>query len=330
LPIVRFSTDHLPEKDRLPYWREAFGRGVARLDIEPLSGDEPFHGQAVLTNLPDCRLMLRDSQPTHVQRTRRLIADGNDDIVLVFNLKGTGASEQCGREAVLAQGDAVLFSAAETGSTEASRCLNVCIPLRLLKSMVPTIEDQFGKRIPRDNPTLRLLTSYFETWHQGELAATPELGRAFAGHIHDLVALTLSASADVAEMAAHGGGRVARLALIQREIDKGFTDPRFSLPILASRAGVSARYVQMLLGQMNSSFVKEVNDRRLKRAFDLLLRSSPGARYVSLSDIALECGFTTMAHFHRMFRRQFGVTPGELRNGLTGQPDSQSVARSEA
>jgi AraC-like DNA-binding protein len=316
LSVLRFSTDHLPEKDRLPYWREAFGRGVAKLDIESLV-EGPFRGQAVLTNLPDCRLMLRDSQQTCARRTHRLIADGNDDIVLVFNLKGTGAAEQCGRKAMLAQGDAVLFSAAEAAFAQASRCLSVCIPLRLLKSMAPTIEDQFGKRIPRDNPTLRLLASYFETWHQGELAATPELGRAFAGHIHDLVALTLSASADVAEMAAHGGGRVARLALIQREIERGFADPRFSLPTLANRTGVSARYVQMLLGQVNSSFVKEVNDRRLKRAFDLLLRSPPG-RYLSLADIALECGFTTMAHFHRMFRRQYGVTPGELRNGLTG------------
>ena len=36
--ILRFSTDELPERDRLPIMREVHGRLCAKVDIEPASG----------------------------------------------------------------------------------------------------------------------------------------------------------------------------------------------------------------------------------------------------------------------------------------------------
>jgi hypothetical protein len=39
VPQVRFSTEDLGQRDRIPYWREVFGRKVAKPDIEPL-GDQ--------------------------------------------------------------------------------------------------------------------------------------------------------------------------------------------------------------------------------------------------------------------------------------------------
>jgi AraC family transcriptional regulator len=44
---------------------------------------------------------------------------------------------------------------------------------------------------------------------------------------------------------------------------------------------------------------------RLERARRLLER--PGA---ALSDVAVRAGFADQAHFTRLFKREFGVTPG--------------------
>jgi AraC family transcriptional regulator len=44
---------------------------------------------------------------------------------------------------------------------------------------------------------------------------------------------------------------------------------------------------------------------RLERARRLL-----DATDVALSDVALRAGFADQAHFTRLFKRQFGVTPG--------------------
>jgi hypothetical protein len=49
---LRFSADDLPERDRLPIWREAFGRAIVKMDTEPI-GDGPFRSRADIQMLPN-------------------------------------------------------------------------------------------------------------------------------------------------------------------------------------------------------------------------------------------------------------------------------------
>ena len=54
-----------------------------------------------------------------------------------------------------------------------------------------------------------------------------------------------------------------------------------------------------------------IQQRRLIRAFAVLC--APETRYRRILDVAVESGFASDATFVRAFRRQFGVTPGEVR-----------------
>jgi len=51
--------------------------------------------------------------------------------------------------------------------------------------------------------------------------------------------------------------------------------------------------------------------RRLRAAFDLLKR---GRR---VSDVCFDVGFKNVSHFSAIFKKKFGITPGEARKGLT-------------
>ncbi|MFY8105456.1 MAG: helix-turn-helix transcriptional regulator, partial [Elstera sp.] len=51
--------------------------------------------------------------------------------------------------------------------------------------------------------------------------------------------------------------------------------------------------------------------RRLERVQQILRTTDR-----SLSDVALECGFSDQPHLTRLFRQNFGVTPGEWRRRL--------------
>ena len=46
----------LPERERLPTWREQFYRALLRVDIEPKEG-LPFHAAAELRALPEQRVV---------------------------------------------------------------------------------------------------------------------------------------------------------------------------------------------------------------------------------------------------------------------------------
>ena len=50
-PVLRFSTDMFPERERIEAWRECFGRGILKLDIEPM-GNDAFHSDVTLRALP--------------------------------------------------------------------------------------------------------------------------------------------------------------------------------------------------------------------------------------------------------------------------------------
>ena len=51
---LSFSTRNLPEKERVPYWREVFGRHVIRVDFTPQS-DARFEADASLLSVPGLR-----------------------------------------------------------------------------------------------------------------------------------------------------------------------------------------------------------------------------------------------------------------------------------
>jgi len=141
--------------------------------------------------------------------------------------------------------------------------------------------------------------------------ASIDLRRVMAQHVTDLAVLAVGATQEVAAIADRRGLRAARLLAIRREIDRRFADPDFSLPVLASRLGITPRYVQTLFAENDASFVDEVIQRRLKRAHEML--SSPLYGGMTILELAHHCGFASVSNFHRVFRRVFGTTPSEVR-----------------
>jgi len=93
------------------------------------------------------------------------------------------------------------------------------------------------------------------------------------------------------------------LELIDARLDKGV-----SINELAREAGLSPSYFmrafRRAVGRPAHQYILTL---RLERAYRLLEQSG-----ASLSDIALRTGFSDQAHFTRLFKRQFGVTPGAI------------------
>ncbi|PKH24510.1 AraC family transcriptional regulator [Enterobacterales bacterium CwR94] len=95
------------------------------------------------------------------------------------------------------------------------------------------------------------------------------------------------------------------LAWIEAHLADGIT-----LKQLAEQAGLSEfHFARMFRQSMNSAPHQYVMQRRMTRA-DEMIRHSP----LSLTDIALACGFSSASHFSHRFKRHFGIAPSALRN----------------
>lgn len=89
--IVEFSTDFLPEEDRIAYWREHYGHVMLRVDLEPAK-DLAFQACMTSLSLPGLQLVEGSSSPARISRTGIYLADGNDDAVLAINRRGSRPS----------------------------------------------------------------------------------------------------------------------------------------------------------------------------------------------------------------------------------------------
>ncbi|WP_165855648.1 helix-turn-helix domain-containing protein [Marinobacter sp. JSM 1782161] len=163
--------------------------------------------------------------------------------------------------------------------------------------------------IPRDQAAYRVFTSMLESLsqHLDEIDAT--LLRPVEIAISEFLITTLIQQSKVQEF-----GSTAKMLHFRRicqHIDNHLSDPALSLGTVADQCHVSARYVQKLFETSGDSFVHYVRIRRLERCRCEL--GNPEYDHLSVSDICFRWGFNDAAHFSRVFRKAFGMTPREYR-----------------
>jgi AraC-like DNA-binding protein len=101
-------------------------------------------------------------------------------------------------------------------------------------------------------------------------------------------------------------------------------DTGLSLQMLAKESGYSrVHFVRMFRAATGHSPHNYLLRLRLDRARELLVSPT-----LSLTDIALECGFSSHSHLSRVFRQVLGATPSQYRRNLvTANPESINIAQ---
>jgi AraC-like DNA-binding protein len=281
--------------------------------LEPLEGG-PIKFAASLHAFDGLRVISTLTSGMAIRRTKPLLADGNDDLVLSINLSGVCLPSQVGRECRLDAGSAVLMSCADVGGfvrPHQARYLTLFVPRRRLSAMAVNPEDALARPIPADTEALRLLIDYVATGLGRQHLTSPELRQLFSTHVRDLVALAVGVTRDTGEVARGRGLRAARLSAIKGDIMSRLENDELCVADAAARLGVTPRCVQMLFESEGTTFTQYVLQQRLARAMQML--TDPHHRGRSISAIAFEVGFGNLSYFNRTFRRHFGITPSDAR-----------------
>jgi AraC-like DNA-binding protein len=95
------------------------------------------------------------------------------------------------------------------------------------------------------------------------------------------------------------------------EEDRLYLNPALNLEVVATHAGIPAKTISAVLNQHREiSFTEWVNGYRVKE-FKQRIREKEYLEQMTLSAIALECGFNSQATFQRIFKQSAGMTPSE-------------------
>lgn len=102
-----------------------------------------------------------------------------------------------------------------------------------------------------------------------------------------------------------------RLQDVLRFVEIHLSDPKLNAEMVAQACGISRRYLSHLLRQHGTSFPNLVWDWRLKTAHEWL--SSAECNDISIAEVAFRIGFKSPAHFSRLFKRVYKMSPREYR-----------------
>jgi AraC-like DNA-binding protein len=111
--------------------------------------------------------------------------------------------------------------------------------------------------------------------------------------------------------AGNGELRAARLSAIKSDILSIIGQHSLSIHGIASRHGVTVRYVHQLFAADGISFNRFVLLQRLCAVHRMLSDARSAKRTVSA--IAFEMGFGNLPHFERAFKRHYRMKPSDVR-----------------
>ena len=241
-----FSTDQLPEKDRVVLWRGTVARQM-RIDSQPLPGcalkvDARGYAWPGLTIAEANLSSIRD------ERTRELIAGGDDEINLVINLSGPVTASARGSAALLGEGDGFAVSSLEPAvfTVPFRLAIGLSLPRQAIESRVRHLDAGLARVIPARSEPLQLLRNYSSFLLDNGSPIPPEVRNSIVAHVSDLIALVLGPSREIASAVAGLGNPAARLVGIKADVIENSGNRNLTTDWLAQRHRLSARYIQMM------------------------------------------------------------------------------------
>ncbi|NPU11940.1 AraC family transcriptional regulator [Bradyrhizobium sp. 83012] len=316
--IVEFSTDQIPEGERAAFWREHYGQVMLRVDFEP-APDVAFNARNRALTLPGLQLLDAWATPARISRSGRYLADGADNVILAINRQGTAFVEAAGQTRELPEGEAAILSGADACAFHRAsngRSFTLLMPRVMIEAADVSVEDAVMRQMPADRGALRLLDHYASWLMASGGAIDAQLLNMSVRHIMDLLALSIGPAADLAETMRARGLRAARLRLAKSFLVANSRRRDMSVAVVATKLNVTPRYLQRLFEIDGTTFSAFLSGVRLANAHRMLC--DPAHGQLAIASIAYDVGFGDLSHFNRSFRRQYGLTPREVRGDCGG------------
>jgi AraC-like DNA-binding protein len=310
------------QSSRLDSWSQILAGTHLGFDVRP-TFRTPDRFQGAVTRRAIGELVLVDCaaspflghRSTAVMDARPGAATNEDVLGLQFVCKGVELVREGGRQLALHAGDVVLWDGmhpTEVEIVEAFYKRTLLFPREQVFAVCPRLAEVSALPSLTGSGTARLLVRYMNALALELPQLEPAAGAAAANAALEL----LRAAVEPALPSDRSATRTAMRAEIARYVRTHLQDPALGPASIARAYAMSVRALHALFEDVDASVAGLVRSQRLARCLEDLQQRNGG----SVTDIAFRWGFCDAAHFSRVFKREFGSTPSDVRQAaLSGE-----------
>ncbi|MFI8193622.1 helix-turn-helix domain-containing protein [Streptomyces sp. NPDC085946] len=304
------TTARVPGHRRRAYWRDALSRTFGAVDMTV--PEEVGSGTIRTAPLGRFQVVTVDGEPLRTRRTRRLVARGEDRRVVVKLLvRGAARLAQDGRDAAVRPGEVFVYDTARPVRLllpQPFRTTSLVLPRHALALGEPDLRRITATPLRPDTALGALLATFLSRLADTADTLRPSSGELLARRAADL--LTAVADERLGRLPADTpSGDAALLLRIRAYIVRHLADPGLTPAAVAAAHHISVRRLHTLFEAEGTTVGRWLLGRRLEASLrDLAHRRTTG---LTIAAVAHRWGFTSAAHYSRVFRAAHGTSPSE-------------------
>lgn len=302
------SSDFHPGR-RFDAWQEALNQSHLPWALSDYQ-QKGFEGDMEMGKLHDLQIVRCLCQPCSGYRSAREIA-ANSTPYYGFLLLFEGYEEvSFGSQSVLLKPGNILF-----WDSTVPMQFKLHSPINKITLLVPQ------KRMHEVLPKRNRLAGNVLDWRSGLGAVAvshvetllSEISNICAQQSYHVEGITLELLTACLGRTGSASGNAAReelLANIKKYIEQNLEDPTLGPQQLANQFSISLRYLHLLFAEEDATVSRWILQRRLDRCRFALEMPGTGK---NITEVAFDWGFSNAAHFSRVFKKHYGMTPREYR-----------------
>ncbi len=309
----RFCTETLPSQLRLEWLKEVIGKEYANVDITPPNTMPLYNDMLIYPWQQDMRLSPIQSNAITLERLDQEPTEiAQDCYFAVLLTSGQYKLEQGGREVFLNGGEMSFYDATQphriTIPEQFSKIL-ISIPRPLLDKRLNNVGKLTATKLATASGIGAVVASMIQSTVQQLDQMTDVHFQQLSNPILDLFTLLLSENeVELSTLSRH---RHFALLQIKQFIHLHIKESSLDAAAVSAGVGLSIRYINNLFYEEQTSLMRYITTQRLALTQSYL--SNIIHRNLTITEVAMQCGFNNMAHFSRIFRHRYGVSPRAYR-----------------
>lgn len=300
------SAEDRPATERAEYWRTSVCDQFVPLGVEPDGAG--LRGRVAGGNVAEMRMRRMRATRHRFERRSSDIARTDPEVLHLLHMDhGETLVEQDDRTASVRAGDLLLYDSTRPFRfrTDDDFQFTICLLPKRLLPIPERVQQQWTARaLPTTGGVAAAVAPFLCSLARasGDADAAQQLALQQA-MVSMYVAL-------LSEAGVGGNAPAVNLSLAKSFIARNLGNPRLSPADVAAACSLSLSYLHRLFAKDDTTVAGYVREQRLQAVHRDLLEA---AVEEPVAHVAERWGITDPAHFSRMFKKRFGVSPGELR-----------------